>query len=220
MKLKLIIFLSLALILLISCKKKLPYYGLSDQMKEYFVFKQGSYWIYRNDSTGIIDSSYTMSFYSTVEDVESLGVSREFIDFVFASTFLSDFEMGYGCLGANMLTISTTFDTNQPPNQIVGNGPIAYFEGWQPNKDNISGTCFSDGVCRYSNITTMTVNNKIYNNIIYTRIITMDSSTANQHFFIREIYFAKNIGIIKFYEESKYVNVKRSFSLLRQKVIQ
>ena len=55
------------IVFLSSCKKE-PYYGISDGMKEYFVFQKGSYWIYQDDSTGVHDSTYVNGYYHTTED--------------------------------------------------------------------------------------------------------------------------------------------------------
>jgi len=48
----------LALIILPSCKKKQEFHYLSEEFKKNCLFTVGSYWIYKNDSTGLIDSTF------------------------------------------------------------------------------------------------------------------------------------------------------------------
>ena len=220
MKFKLILILSLLVIFSESCKKSIPYYPVSDDMKQFFVFQKGSYWIYKNDSTNLIDSTYINSIYSVNDDDGYPGIRREIINLYLNSKFLSDFEVGYFCPGPNCLTIATRLDPHFPLDEIETNGPFAYFSGWQPNKDIVSKECVSGWLFRYSTFPSVTIANNTYQNIIYSRIITTDSTSTNKYFYSREIYFAKNIGIIKFFEKSKYFNIQRSFSLSRYKIIQ
>lgn len=53
------IYFLLGFILLVSCKKETPpkihYYNLQEGLNPY-MFKTGSYWVYKNDSTAVIDS--------------------------------------------------------------------------------------------------------------------------------------------------------------------
>ena len=202
-----------------SCKK-LTYYPISDGMKEYFVFQKGSYWIYKNDSTLSIDSTYVKAFSSKDNDEGYSGIKRELITFLFKSKFLSDFELGYSCIGANTLAIASITDTTLPPDSYEANGPIAFSGNWLPNKNNISNACNTDAVNRYYNIDSKEINNIIYRNIIYTRNFTTDSSILNPHNYLREIYFAKNIGIISYHEINPYFNINRSYSIVRSKTIQ
>jgi hypothetical protein len=51
------------LLLLLGCKEKEPqhyyhYFPISDQLKQDGLFSSGSYWIYKNDSTGVVDCTY------------------------------------------------------------------------------------------------------------------------------------------------------------------
>jgi len=138
------------LVLLAACKKELTFYGISDEMKEYFVFQKGSYWIYKDDSTGVIDSTYIKSIYSSGDDRVFPGISREMINLYFRSKFLSDFELGYLlCPGPNSLLItSKLYDPNDTNNREAG-GPLAFYPDWPPNTLITSKECFSDGIFLY-----------------------------------------------------------------------
>ncbi len=51
-------------------------------------------------------------------------------------------------------------------------------------------------------------------------MISIDSSALNPYFYFREIHFARNIGIIKYIENTRYFNIKRSYSLKKYSVFQ
>lgn len=44
-----------------GCKKKETYYYVSNENKAWTLFNEGSYWIYRNDSTLVLDSTVVAS---------------------------------------------------------------------------------------------------------------------------------------------------------------
>jgi len=52
------IFLLFLIGLFMACQKETPYYKISDNMKQYFVYQPGSFWIFTNDSTNESDSMY------------------------------------------------------------------------------------------------------------------------------------------------------------------
>jgi hypothetical protein len=94
---KYLYFVIVALILLPSCKKNHYYHYLSEDFKQSCLFEQGSYWIYQNDSTGIIDSAYISE--PPVYDIliSSNGVSEfETVTILFNSTLLRKFYMEGG----------------------------------------------------------------------------------------------------------------------------
>jgi len=218
MKSKLFLFLILALI---SACKKDPYYPVSDEMKQYFNFQNGSYWIYKNDSTGFLDSSYVSRYSDDQNQTSYSGKRREFIVIDFNSNLLSEFTMTYmQCAEAEYLEISSKLDSTLPPDKIEYGGPVAYCPVWEPNMKITSNNCLHDVVFLFKTIPSKTVNNTVYKDIIYSSYTTSDSSLTNPYFYRREIYFAKNVGIIKCFEISKYWNVHRSYSLIRHKVIQ
>jgi hypothetical protein len=189
-------------------------------MKQLFAYQQGSYWIYRNDSTDLLDSTYVNSYFSDTQDNFYPGMTREIIVMNFKSQFLSDFEIGYFCPGQNCLKIARkVIDSNDTLQQEI-QGPIAYFAGWEPNMNIQSQKCLGDCIFIFRIIPKDTVNDNIYSNIICSKMISIDSTDTNPNFYFREIYFAKNIGILKYVETMKYYKIHRSWSLKRHHVIQ
>ena len=214
---KLILFVCVLLLIFTSCKKTVPYYGVSDELKEYFVFQKGSYWIYKNDTTGLLDSTIVSSNISFIDDKGYPGIKRELIVLSFKSQFLNEFEIGYICEGPDYLMVSA--NSNNPNTGPLGGG-VAYYGGWPVNTEIVSPQCEPGIVFSYRMIDSIKINNLTYRNIIISKSISVDSTINNAHFVEVEIYFVINIGIVKYFDISKDLNIQRSYSILRHKVIQ
>jgi hypothetical protein len=201
---KYILIYCLILISFISCKKELPYYSTPEELKEYFGFKVGSHWIYKNDSTNEIDSTYVIEYLNSEELIRD-QYTFELVSTRFHSHFLSTIEVLYStCLGNNIVLVS---------GNSLG-GPVIYSPGWPTNNQVISTGCLSGELFVLKIIPVDTINNVIYHNVLYTKTQSIDSNATDPYFF-SEIYFAKNIGIIKYFEKNHYQNIIRSRSLLR-----
>ena len=74
---------------------QIPYYPVSDNTKDYFFFQKGTYWIYENDSTHLIDSTYITDIYHTTNNQKYDGMIREIIELTFKSQFLGGIEICY-----------------------------------------------------------------------------------------------------------------------------
>jgi hypothetical protein len=210
----------LFVLLVCSCKKNVPLYEVSYQMKQYFVFQKGSYWIYKNDSTGSQDCTYVKAMHHIIDDTYYSWMKREIFSVYFGSQFLSDFEIGYFCPGPNCLTIASKLKYPNDTNYQEVAGPVAYYSGWDPDIEITSKSCLYQDVFLYKNIEDLTVNGVMYKEIIYSKIMSIDSTSENPNYYKRETYFAKNIGIIRYYEKSNYYKITRSFSIIRRKTIQ
>jgi hypothetical protein len=197
----------------LSCKKDKDY-PVPEEMKQYFVFQKGSYWIYKNDSTGELDSTYVNYFTSLFDKNGYPGKNREVNQMYFSSKFLSEYLLIYGCLDACGLTVTTIADTSSTETITVGES-LTYLDSWQPNTTFSLNTSCAVGIFKYDRIPNVTINNKVYQSIIYSNNTSFDTIS-----YTREFYFAKNIGIIKLFERNKYFKIQRSYSLLRHKVIQ
>jgi hypothetical protein len=188
-------------------------------MKEYFDYHKGSYWIYKNDSTGLLDSTYVRSYNHTYGNRynDDKQITEEAIEFDYRSGFLSRSYMAYiACGGPNYYTIASEIFTS-PSDTEHGLDLVAYYPNWPANTKVIPG-CTSDGLFLYKALSTENVGNISYSNVIYSELKSIDSSLTNVY--IRKIYFAKNIGIIKYYELNPFNHINRSYSILRYKVIQ
>ena len=200
-----------------SCKK-VTNYTISDSMKQYFEYQTGSYWIYKNDSTGLIDSTYIRSSSHTYGNKYSTGITEESIAIKFKSTFLAMSYVSYiACDGPNYYTVTGIMDPTQA--DYEANGVVAFCPNWPPNTKIIPG-CSTYGTFLYKTKTADTIDNVPYKNVIYSEFKSTDTSSTNTFLYIRKIYFAKNIGIIKYYEFYPYFKINRSFTMVRYKAIQ
>lgn len=207
------------LISISSCKKELPHYPISDDMKQFFAYQKGSYWIYQNDSTMMLDSTYVNLYAISSHDNLYSGKTRELITMCFSSYFLNDFQIGYNCPGPNCLTIANVYSGSGGDVLKFSPGPIAFAASWPSNTEIKMQDCIGNYIFSYRIIPEISINNNHFENVIISRISSIDSS-SNPQFFFREILFAKQIGIIKYVETYTYLNTHRSFSIIRFKVIQ
>ena len=211
---RLIIPLALLIILFSGSCKKVPFYGISDGMKEYFSYKPGSYWIYKNDSTGSFDSTYVYSYHD-YNFKNTQGINIELLNINFKSQFLAEFDIYYvSCQGPDYFVVGHV-DPTLPP----GGGGLAFYPGW-PSNTKVVPNCGPGDIFFYKTLTKDTINNNIYNNVLYTELQSTDSSSTSEYYYIRKLHFEKNIGIVKYFEIDRYNNIRNAYSLVRYKVIQ
>jgi len=193
----------IVIILATSCAKEGSHYSVSQEFKDYFLFQKGSFWIYKNDSTNVIDSAYLTG--SPQYTVLSTGEKRKsdptteqyFVDF--QSQILS----GY-------LILSGEDDNSL----LIGVGPILNTWGiidyLSPDTNFFINSAPQGYIKLWPKLPTIEINSIIFSNIIHTRFYN-DNLNCN-------FYFAKNIGLIKI--SGYWENKNQSWSLLRYHIIQ
>jgi hypothetical protein len=101
----------LLILILSGCKDKqhVDYYPVPDALKKACLFQKGSYWVYRNDSTGLIDCTYVKSnpvsgsisesSHRVVDYIETYLESRLYTEFYLRGEFPYDSSpVGYPLL--------------------------------------------------------------------------------------------------------------------------
>jgi hypothetical protein len=216
LKYLIVYIISILIFIVMGCKKEYIY-TISDSMKQYFAYRQGSYWIYKNDSTGLLDSTYVTSYYHNPEYNFGNGIKFEVIDFRIHGAFLSESTIQYiECTAKESLMETSNIDTLD---HFYSEHYYIYDPSLLLNIKN-TNKCVYNSYILYKAIAHENINNTIYNNIVSIKIQSNDSSSTNSDYYQREIYFAKNIGIIRYFEINRIENIHRSYSLLRYKVIQ
>lgn len=199
-----------------GCSKKSKTYYISDTTKEYFSYQKGSYWIYSNDSTSVLDSTTIKTYLDfingTYEDKE-----RQLIVINFNSSFLSSFTLGYACTGPDEVSVASR--ENDTSIYVIMGNPV-YNPDLFSSTQIIGPNCLSLYGIDLKHLPSMKVNNIQYIDVIKSRVFSIDSSSSVYYYLNREMFFAKNVGIIKFIEVDKLRHLKRSWSLLRHKSIQ
>jgi hypothetical protein len=220
-----VLTISIISLLIYSCKKKEPVFYISQLSKDYCYYKTGSYWIYKNDSTGILDSIFTNREPSEVI-IERGGYKEEIIDVYLKGGFLTDYYIGHQCANNSQINYSEGDDRIDlgilDPDTLNG----FTFSLWLKQSLNVvqPDPCY----CPYNNcyyfkselLNIYTYGNIIYNNVLHTNYRSADTTNSNPNAFSYHSYFVKHIGLIHFIETSTLHHFHRSFGLIRWSVKQ
>lgn len=203
---KVIRFLNLLsiLIYLTNCKKEPIHYTISDDFRKWVDCQNGSYWVYKNELTGNIDSVYFLGdrLYSTDFSYKEQGYSFDFININLKSSFIQS------------IYISVNADFEFAILDVRGMGSAL-----RTNSEIGQNIKWINGIYRFVNFyDSLKINNNIFHNIIHTRTSLPYHSTNDS--IVCNFYFSKNIGLIKFQSEVQISSADTSWSLLRWNVIQ
>jgi hypothetical protein len=193
--LSLILILSIVLLYTNSCKPDAPIENDKIPLQDYqywYIFKQGSYWIYQNSKTGDIDSVYLTSSLFDYQTTKINVAPRPYyideyynISFFKSSFFNKTFNLW--SINTHMLKNGDLSEKNYHKGQIIKRG--------DPN--NINSINVKYNGCLYvSRSSSINIGSNIFNDIEQMKIIH-NEQTQIEFEYDTDIYFAKNIGIIK-----------------------
>jgi|GEM_PF-3451022 len=192
--------------------KKIPEHKLSPTIKEYFTFKPGSYWIYRNDSTGDLDSTTVKYFSNHFLEDEEHSSKWEVVVIDFRSVFLKRLSVFIN--SCQQIDYTAVEGRNLQGNN--SDGGVLYYPEW-PQKQVIIPECEPGVQYYYTILAADTLNNQIYSDVLYTELISIDSTF--ERYFFRRIAYSPFYGILKYYDLNKQININSSFTLIRCKII-
>ncbi|MCX6305488.1 MAG: hypothetical protein NT040_11020 [Bacteroidetes bacterium] len=198
-------FISVQLLLLLSvfigCSKKSGYNEyIPEQLKQYSVFQEGSYWVYKNESTGMIDSSYLLKppVYLYNDPVNDPPQNRyETCDIYFGGTFLLH---------------STTSTSDYLMSFKNASGSVCLYNNFQPGY-----TLDNDYYHSFMNLNyfdSLIINNKTFYHVMNTQYKSWNHQGDTTTY---TYYLAKSIGLIKFTLDKNHQDT--SWSILRYHVI-
>jgi len=189
----------IALCLFTNCKKEPIHYTIPDELKQLSVFNKGSYWIYINEKTSVLDSTYV----KTDPDFYTLGINDkdnsplyDAVIVTVVSSFLHDYYTQFTSIIIDFKrSFGTAFEIDAKVGQKYGSSHdifelINYF-------DSIS------------------LNNQIYKSVFFTRNTIVHDLVDTIKY---DFYLAKNIGLIRL--EKKYLNADTTWSLVRYHLLQ
>ena len=157
----------------------------------YFEFKEGSYWIYRNNKTTKVDSLYVTYYERTI------GQKKEGCRDDFIRQYLTSSETQKGLLfelySNPAILVSNAYSSDE---LNFSNTNIVSISGTSYSKTIIAENCCLSNACK---------NTKFCNN--------------NGDIVIRKAYFAPNIGLIKWETEKHPIYGKTTFELVRYKIV-
>lgn len=193
-----IFFLSL---IAVSCKKKQDHYLIANEFKQWTVFHKASYWIYKNEKTNLIDSTYLPNdpefWQFSISEVPTDALTLNF-----NSSFLNIWSVEGGPEGHSELRIMDTYNETRALSTELIENPKYYI-----------GTDHSYGVVDV--FPYLVINNTNFENVYHSRYAILNTSNDSV---IKDYYFAKNIGLVKY--EKRIGQNDTVWSLLRYKIFQ
>jgi hypothetical protein len=240
----------LLLLFFFGCKQKQPVqvieYPVPDGLKNVALFQKNSYWVYRNDSTGIVDSTYVNSDLVngkfTHHDNEYRITLFDYIQMPLQSSifksfylvgrlgnfsypldspgypFYVDMGLGYACGFTN-----TTFVLyNDTATHHHGDDFWDCYDYTVPRNDNGTGPLGGDQYTEFGDVQNLNINNLIFKNVRKT--LSYGFNEINDSI---DFYFSPHNGLVKvvlrvdtalFGVPQKWAT--KSWSLLRYHVVQ
>jgi hypothetical protein len=190
---------------LLSCKKELKRYTISEELLKYVYFKEGSQWIYRNETTGVFDTCVLLTDPTShvSNRYEEEGYVNDEIMVRFYSSFLIyadieatpdyDFVRYYCPEGSEPYSLRTNVSVGEKINDKLSNSTYTTIGVYDifPMNDTVFHFVTNTRTAQYFN--------------------SVDSIVC-------QFYFCRNIGLIK-YERKISGNVE-SWTLVKWKVFQ
>jgi hypothetical protein len=220
--LNLFLFIGLTLCFLPSCKKEKPTFHLGQDIKDYCVFKQGSHWTYKDDSTNKVLEVYVSTVSTQNIDDSRFIEERTYVHF--QSSFMYYYFLCHQCPSDgnwNQYNGDRLEFTLIEPDSSYGGG-VAMWTSQKLNKDQIDpcGPFDHPNYIISEAIDTCKIDSTVFINVIHTNFHSLDASYTNPYSFSYDFYFAKHIGLIRLRENNLYKNVHRSISLITWSVDQ
>jgi len=183
-----------------------PLYAIPAEMKEWTMFKPGSYWIYKNESTGESDSS-TQKYGPYFEEIPCRNCPvRQEMWFFAASPVYAKFEL-HGGADSNAVLWITTRD-----HRVTD--ILTYYTLVHPDASSNTSDYLETYKC-LGVLDNFVLNDNTFMHVIVTSLAGTNYSDPDRYL---ESYFARNIGLIKFTQRSK--NSDTTWSLIRWHTVQ
>lgn len=219
----------------IKPKDPVTIYNYLGDVKDYCVFKLGTYWVYENDLTHDIDSHwvsscnvYEVTQKGTEDHSKHITLKQELFDMIVKTNFVDG--VGNKCYW-QYYTTGTSVNAYPEPKPVFW---ITCRKVWKSNgtyNDIFLKPYTSDKsaiVCQKEFYEKYTLNTASYDSVRVMRIgndgVFPESKTPTGCGGVSDYYFAKGVGIIKMYSETyRMFDGKpwfQTWSLIRKKIIQ
>jgi hypothetical protein len=194
-------------------------YYVSASAKQFGCFKPGSYWIFKNDSTGTEDSVYVLSLVQDTTFVQNNGdvvEAKEYYNCNIRSSSDTGFKETIIVVAQSNDKMTFTYKLEYPLTSSQASWRVDVYE------INESGQLFPNTISGTTLITsygTLTLNDSTFSNVSQfksTNVIRQPSNGPQQT--DRQLYITKGTGIVKWY--TKYSDEStESWSVTRYHVI-
>jgi hypothetical protein len=205
-----------------SCEEKgKPVYYLSQESKDYFLFRQGSHWIYFDSINNSFDSVY-VKYDPHSQIFQRDSYSEEQISVNLQSDFILGYELAHQCLleddGSNNDRLSINFtEADSVEGQV-----LAMLPGQQKNIDQPDRCGFQQTSCYFKTeiIPVYIQENDTFRNVVHTLYRSQDTTMNNPYAIVYSYYFAKHIGLVHLDEMARLHHTNRKLSLRYWYIVQ
>ncbi len=193
-------FSCLLILFSFGCEKQNTKYYIQDSFKQWVLFQKGSHWVYLNEKSQVLDCTFISKPPVTyMTPPEPASIQHEELIYSFTSGFLVNGYLESGRM-KNIYFLGDFLSSSHALTAAMIN--------------NSSSKPFFDNCWLIERIDSLIINNVIFNDVIHTR----DSNEIHADFCIKDYYFVKNIGLIKF--SITTAEFDSTWSLVRWKVVQ
>ncbi len=187
------------MLLTLGCKKQTTTYYIQDSFKPWTLFQKSSYWIYLNEKRNSPDSAFIENQpFSYFTPPSPATLQYEVINYTYSNCFINDAAIIAG-RSSPYYALVDFFSSSH----VLSAGML----------DNTSNKA-SESCWLVERIDTLIINNNIFTNVLHTR----DTNNYPPSLCVKDYYFVKNIGLIKF--SIKTPKYDTTWSLVRWNVIQ
>lgn len=185
----------------VDCKKQPSTHYVLESFKQWSLFQKGSYWIYYNETTNSIDSTY-IDHNPDIWYTPGVPANYEIINLGLSNSFINSYSIMAGDQDNSFLRIGLSYPDIDP--EVLSK--------WVTDR-------ISDKISTYCNLInvypTISINGNNFTNVLQTRDSNyFDDGTKS----IKTYFFAKNIGLIKL--DKKIGKTDTIWSLLRWHAVQ
>ncbi len=222
-----ILFISICLTGCQKCKEKQPepvvYTNVepSQPVKEYCIFKPGTYWVYQDSTSGILDSVWVYQYTETTDTFEKPTNTFNICPVYLYRTFSSKYRSN------NYIEFNTTFQIASNSNMVLesvidSTGYIGqYVKLHSPFINNKVMSYITQDNCTFlQQIPTIQLSSITYSNVIkykHSRDFSSYYFINYQHFENKtNTYFAPNIGMIR----KELPDSNKVWNLIRYNIVQ
>jgi len=180
-----------------GCKKKETYYYVSNENKAWTLFYEGSYWIYRNDSTLVLDSTVVAS-------------PPEFNFLRYSETDLDYYEQIVVRYRSALMSSGHISSQGKYKVLVYKTRSVTAYLSWAPVDSVIwmwGNFILEEKLSNYP------FEGMIFPEVQHTKFTGQEDYSDTFHFI-----FAKNVGLLKMY--GNWDDTTRSWSLIRYHVVQ
>jgi hypothetical protein len=221
MKNRILYFIVIAGALLLSCKKQIaPGYPIAADLKAAFSFKPGSYWIYKDSATNVIDSFFVTGNL----DVQPLGTAYETI-----SIPISEYNVYPGTLDSqkwvftcSQKEIGLIFYTANITYGYIRFTPLINYPYATTVATNGTDPTFPDTASVSAINTSCTVAGQSFSNVAIVNHrggVNPNGGLPDPYSFNDWFYIAPGTGLIKIVQYQPQDNINRTWELQRSHVV-